>query len=278
MDQLNGRTALVTGAASGIGLAMTQAFIAEGMNVVMVDVESDRLEKAARELRASGANIITAVVDVSKAHQVQSLAERVDAEFGPVHLLCNNAGVEVIGATWEQTLDDWRWVIDVNLWGVIHGVHTFLPRMRASGQECHIVNTASMAGLSSAAYMSSYNVTKFGVVALSETLYKELAHEGSKVGVSVVCPGLIKTHILESRRNRPGDHPDEGTFGEASQGFRAALSAGVQSGYEPAEVARQVVEAVKEGHFYVIPAQEQVFKGALTRMDDIKHGRNPTVR
>lgn len=279
MDELEGKVAVITGGASGIGYAMGEAFAAEGMRVVLADIEKERLAAAAKTLAdVSGAEVRAVETDVSKPESVEALCHAAYDAFGAVHVLCNNAGVATIGATWEHTLDDWRWLLDVNLWGVIYGVHYFLPRMMAQEEGGHIVNTASMAGLGTSPFMSIYDVTKFGVMALSESLWKELRVSGSKVSATVVCPGLINTDIMSSRRNRPAERAETGAFGEAAQGFRQALTNGLASGYPPSEVARQVLECVKEDRFYCIPAQERVFEGALMRFDDIRERRNPTLR
>jgi NAD(P)-dependent dehydrogenase (short-subunit alcohol dehydrogenase family) len=278
MEQLKGNVAVVTGAASGIGLAMSQAFAAEGMKLVMSDIEGDRLESAANALRANGADVLTVRANVAKAEEVEALANATFDHHGAAHIVCNNAGVEVLGQVWEHTLDDWRWVMDVNLWGVIYGQHYFLPRMMQQGGEGHIVNTASMAGLTTSPFMSVYDVTKFGVMALSEATYKDLQVAGSPIGVTVVCPGLIRTEILHADRNRPEERAETPQYSEATQAFRKNFRAILEGGYGPEEVARQVVEAVKGGQFYCIPAQEQIFQGALARFDDIRERRNPTPR
>ncbi|HEY7205960.1 MAG TPA: SDR family NAD(P)-dependent oxidoreductase, partial [Methylomirabilota bacterium] len=179
MKSFSGRVAVVTGAASGIGLALAERFAGEGMKVVMADIEAGALATASEGLRRTGAAVHATRVDVSRAEDVERLAVETYRAFGAAHVVCNNAGVAVIGAVHEHTLADWQWVINVNLWGVIHGVRAFLPRMLAGGDEGHIVNTASMAGLTTAPFMSVYDVTKHGVVALSESMYKELAVTGA---------------------------------------------------------------------------------------------------
>src|SRR5262249_41922895 len=182
---------------------------------------------------------------------------------------CNNAGVAVIGAIHEHTLADWQWVINVNLWGVIHGVRLFLPRMLAGGDEGHFVNTASMAGLTTAPFMSVYDVTKHGVVALSESMYKELTSSGALIGVSVVCPGLIDTNIMRSSRNRPESLADEGKAGPMAQAFGQSLSDRLAGGYPPSEVAKQVVAGIREGRFYIVPAQPDVKGNIAIRANDL---------
>jgi NAD(P)-dependent dehydrogenase (short-subunit alcohol dehydrogenase family) len=272
------RVAVVTGAASGIGLALAERFAAEGMKVVMADIEAAALATAADGLRRKGAAVLATRVDVSRAENVDRLARETYDAFGAAHVLCNNAGVAVIGAVHEHTLADWQWVIDVNLWGVIHGVRAFLPRMLGGGDEGHIVNTASMAGLTTAPFMSVYDVTKHGVVALSESMYKELQITGSPIGVSVVCPGLIDTNIMRSSRNRPENLADEGKAGPMAQAFGQSLSDRLAGGYPPSEVAEQVLQGIREGRFYIVPAQPEVKGNIAIRAEDLLALRNPTLR
>jgi NAD(P)-dependent dehydrogenase (short-subunit alcohol dehydrogenase family) len=272
------RVAVVTGAASGIGLALTERFVAEGMKVVMADIEAGALATASEPLRRKGAAVLAIRVDVSRPEDVERLAEETYRTFGAAHVVCNNAGVAVIGAVHEHTLADWQWVINVNLWGVIHGVRTFLPRMLAGGDEGHFVNTASMAGLTTAQFMSVYDVTKHGVVALSESMYKELTVTGAPIGVSVVCPGLIDTKIMRSSRNRPESLAEEGKTGPMAQAFGQALSDRLAGGYPPSEVAEQVVAGIREGRFYIVPAQPEVKGNIAIRAQDLLELRNPTLR
>ena len=278
MKTLRGRVAVVTGAASGIGRALAERFAAEGMKVVMADIEGPALAAAAEGLRKTGAALLATRVDVSSSEDVERLARETYAAFGAAHVLCNNAGVAVLGAVHEHTLADWQWVINVNLWGVIHGVRAFLPRMLGGGDEGHIVNTASMAGLTTAPFMSVYDVTKHGVVALSESLYKELQVTGAPIGVSVVCPGLINTAIMRSARNRPDALAEAGKTGPAAQAFGQALADRLSGGYPPSEVAEQVVQGIREGRFYVVPAQPEVKEGIAIRAQDLIALRNPTLR
>lgn len=270
--------AVVTGAASGIGLALAERFAAEGMRVVMADVEAAALAAAAERVRPAAPGVLATRVDVSRAEDLERLAEETYRAFGAAHVLCNNAGVAVIGAVHEHTLADWQWVLGVNLWGVIHGVRAFVPRMLAAGHDAHIVNTASMAGLTTAPFMSVYDVTKHGVVALSESMYKEFEATGAPIGVSVVCPGLINTNIMRSARNRPADLGNEGKHGPMAQAFAEGLAERLTGGYPPSEVAEQVVRGIREGRFYVVPAQPEVKAAAAVRAQDIIELRNPTVR
>jgi len=278
VKRLDGRVAVVTGAASGIGLALCERFAAEGMKVVMADIEAGPLAAAEATVRRTAPAVLASRVDVSNADDVERLARETYDAFGAAHVVCNNAGVAVLGATHEHTLADWQWVINVNLWGVIHGVRAFLPRMLAGGDEGHIVNTASMAGLTTAPYMSIYDVTKHGVVALSEAMYKEAQVTGSPVGVSVVCPGLIDTSIMRSSRNRPESLGDAGKAGPMAQAFGQNLADRLATGYPPSEVARQVVDGIREGRFYIVPAQPEVKAGIGVRAQDLLELRNPTIR
>ena len=278
MKNFRDRVAVVTGAASGIGLALAERFAAEGMKVVMADIETGALATASEALRRNGAAVLATHVDVSRPADVERLADETYDAFGAAHVVCNNAGVAVIGAVHEHTLADWQWVINVNLWGVIHGVRTFLPRMLAGGDEGHFVNTASMAGLTTAPFMSVYDVTKHGVVALSEAMYKELTVTGAPIGVSVVCPGLIDTNIMRSSRNRPESLAEEGKAGPMAQAFGQALSERLAGGYPPSEVAEQVIAGIREGRFYIVPAQPEVKGNIAIRAEDLLELRNPTLR
>lgn len=278
MEKLQGRVAVVTGAASGIGLALAERFAAEGMKVVMADVEAAALDSASAAVRAKAPAVHAVRTDVSRGEDVERLARETYAAFGAAHVVCNNAGVAVIGAVHEHSLADWQWVMGVNLWGVIHGVRAFVPRMLAGGDEGHIVNTASMAGLSTAPFMSVYDVTKHGVVALSESMFKEFEATGAPISVSVVCPGLINTSIMRSSRNRPPELSEEGKAGPMAQAFGQALGDRLTGGYPPSEVADQVVRGIREKRFYVVPAQPEVRKAATIRAQDIIELRNPTPR
>lgn len=251
MDDVRGKVAVVTGGASGIGRALATRFVAEGMHVVIGDIEEGPLRTTADEIGAVGV-----VTDVTDAASVAALADATMERFGAVHVVCNNAGVGGGGQIKDLTLKDWKWVIDVSLWGVIHGIHSFLPHLRANDDGGHIVNTASIAGLVSGPGIGPYNAAKYGVVAISETLALELEAEGSNVGVSVLCPGLVRTNIFTSQRNRPAalrNEQKKTTARSANQDIADALLA---QGIDPSIVAGKVLDAILSGRLYVITHPE----------------------
>jgi NAD(P)-dependent dehydrogenase (short-subunit alcohol dehydrogenase family) len=283
MKDFIGRTAVVTGAASGMGLAFCHRFAAEGMNIVLADIESEPLAMAEAAIRAKGAKAVALRTNVMSADAVQKLADVAFSTFGNVHILCNNAGIAAgAGGTtlrmraWESSLEDWQWTLGVNLMGVVHGLNAFVPRMLENGDEGHIVNTSSLAGLMSSG--SPYNVSKFGVECLTEGLYKDFKQMGAKLSASVLCPGLISTNILDSDRNRPpelgkSDHSGRAETQQFAQVFTAALKAGIP----PEEVAETVLQAIKDDQFYIIPAQPGFMDRVKVRLDDIANMRNPTI-
>jgi NAD(P)-dependent dehydrogenase (short-subunit alcohol dehydrogenase family) len=273
VDSLNRKVAAVTGAASGLGRAMALAFAREGMHVALADVELKGLSSVAEEVRALGVRAISCRTDVSRSEEVDRLAEKTVNELGAVHVVCNNAGVSPLGAVWEHTVDEWRWILGVNLWGVIHGVRAFAPRLLEQG-EGHIVNTASVAGLICPSGSGAYNVTKHAVVALSETLHHDLRERGSAVGVSVLCPAYVPTGIAQSERNRPEDVRTSEKSG-ATLAREAMLKKAVASGRLSADdVASAVVDAVKTRRFYVLTHPR--IKGAIrARMEDVLEERPP---
>ena len=276
MKEFRGKVAVVTGAASGIGRAMVQRFAREGMKVVLADVEEAALERAAREIEASGASALAVRTDVSKAAEVERLAQVTLEKFGAVHLVCNNAGVAMSAPTWMNTVADWEWVLGVNLWGVIHGVRVFTPILLAQGVEGHIVNTASMAGMISAPGMSAYHVSKFGVVTLSETLYYELTLLGSPVRVSVLCPGFVNTRIFDAERNRPAELGDTAPKIPGAEEMEQLGRQLVAAGSPPSLVADVVFEAIRADRFYIFPHPEWK-QHIRTRMEDILAERAPTL-
>lgn len=276
MKNFEGRVAVVTGAASGIGRAIAERCAEEGMCVVLADIEKSALDMAAAELSANGANVLAVQTDVSNAAAVEALARQTLDKFGAVHLLVNNAGVAG-GNVSTGTLADWQWVLGVNLWGVVHGVRVFTPIMLNQDTECHIVNTASVAGLLPGG-LGIYTVSKHAVVALSETLYQELAQANAKVKVSVLCPGFIRTRIGESERNRPTELQNEAmavTLGDVAA--RQAMNEMIQLGIPPDQVADLVFEAVQNEKFYILPNAEGYKPAIKARMEDILQERNPTI-
>ncbi len=277
MKEFKGKVAVVTGAASGIGRALAERCAREGMRVVLADVDEAALSEAEREFGETGADVIAVRTDVSKAEEVEALARRTLDAFGAAHLLFNNAGVGAGTTVWESTLADWEWVLGVDLWGVIYGVRTFVPVMLEQGDECHIVNTASMAGLVSGPALGVYKVAKHGVVSLSETLCCELALVKSKIGVSVLCPGGVNTRIMDSERTRPAELRNDSAVGSAHPAVaqaEAMLHRIVEAGMPPSEVAAAVFDAVRDGRFYIL-THEDWKTHVLKRMGDIVHGRNP---
>lgn len=275
MDSLGGKTAVVTGAASGMGRAFAERFARAGMKVVLADVEVPRLDAVARGIEAAGGEAVAIRCDVSKWDEVAALAQASIRRFGRVHVVCNNAGV---GGGTDDSLENWHWVLGVNLWGVVHGVRAFLPHLMEHG-DGHIVNTASMAGLLTGAVGSPYTVSKFGVLAYSETLYKELQLAGSTVGVSALCPGLVNTDIADSERNRPEAlrprHAAELTPDQ--EAMREMMRELLRSGMEPAAVADLVHDAILAKRFYIFTTDE-FSPMVAARHRAIEEGRNPDAK
>lgn len=276
MLDFQNKVAVVTGGASGIGRALAERFAEEGMRVVIADVEQSALERAESEMRSDGAEVLAVRCDVSKAHDVKVLAEETIKAFDSVHVLCNNAGVGITGSTWTLPLEDWEWVLGVNLWGVIHGLHYFVPLMLEHNQECHIVNTASMAGLTSGGNMAPYHVSKHGVVTLSEGLHHELRQAGANIRVSVLCPGWVDTNINESDRNRPGGRIPEKDLERAAKKFRNLVGESLKGGLSPKDVAGMVLNAITDDIFYILPHAH--WKNMIhSRLEDIIQQRDPSI-
>ncbi len=276
MKQFQGKVAVITGAASGLGRAMADRFAREGMRIVLADIEPNALAKAEAEMKAAGAIVIGVRTDVSKAAEVEALAQKTLEAFGAVHLLANNAGVAEGGNVWDHTVADWEWVLGVNVWGVIHGVRVFTPIMLAQQCEGHIINTASVAGLISPPGMGIYSVSKHAVVALTECLHHDLVQKTDKLKCSLLCPAYVPTGIAESGRNRPAALKQTREKTAAELAFDADLKKAVQSGkLSAADVAQQVFEAVREERFYIL-THPRINAAIQWRMQDILACRNPT--
>ena len=275
-----GKTAVLTGAGSGFGLECARIGARLGMKLVLADVQQDALDKAAAEMKAAGAQVLAQRVDVSDAAQMEQLAQRVQERFGAPHFVFNNAGVGAGGLIWENSVQDWDWVLGVNLWGVIHGVRLFTPMMLDAAKKDpaysgHIVNTASMAGLLNPPNMGVYNVSKHAVVSLSETLHQDLALVTDQVGASVLCPFFVPTGISHSERNRPGGlaaaKPTRSQLIGQAMNDKAVTSGKVTA----AEVAQLVFDAVAAGRFYIY-SHPKALVSVQTRLEDVVQARNPT--
>jgi NAD(P)-dependent dehydrogenase (short-subunit alcohol dehydrogenase family) len=280
ISNFQGKTAVLTGAGSGFGLECARIGAKLGMNLVLADVQQDALDRAKAEIEATGAQVLAMLVDVSKAEQVEALGAATLARFGAPHFVFNNAGVGAGGLIWENTAKEWDWVLGVNIMGVAHGVRVFTPMMLEAAAkdpawQGHIVNTASMAGLLNAPNMGIYNVSKHAVVALSETLYQDLALVTDQISASVLCPFFVPTGISQSHRNRPQDAaPAEPT---RSQLIGQAMSdKAVGSGkVTAAEVAQKVFDAIAANQFYIY-SHPKAIGSVQTRLEDVLQARNPT--
>lgn len=267
MKNFQGRVAVVTGAASGIGLATATRFAEEGMQVVLADIQEDALDTAVSALGEAGHEVTGVRTDVSCYDQVKNLAARALDAYGQVNIVHNNAGVVRAGTLDELSLEDWQWVLGVDLWSAIYGVKVFLPLIKQAG-EGHIVNTASSAGLQSTPNIGPYNVAKFGVVALTETLKLELDEANSPIGTSVLCPGAVRTRICESDRNRELTGIPAGVASATEQTFKTMAGAIVNEGLAPSEVAERVLNAVKNTDFWILthPEWQNVMQERVTGM------------
>lgn len=276
MQDLQDKTAVITGAASGIGLAMAHRFGAAGMKLVLGDVEQAPLDAAAAALSEAGYDVAAQQIDVRELDEIRGLERLATERFGQVHVLCNNAGVGSGGAVADpDDIELWRWTIDVNLWGVIYGCKVFLPGMLEHGEPAHVVNTASMAGLGSAPMMGPYNISKYGVVALSETLSKEMQMGSSQVGVSVLCPAFVQTEIGNSRRNLPPEvaatQPENEPGGEMQSFIAGLIAAGLPTNV----IADAVHDAVVDNKFWIL-THEETLPGITDRARQIVEGENPS--
>ena len=280
ISDFRNKTAVLTGAGSGFGLECARIGAKLGMNLVLADVQLDALDRAVAEMEAVGAQVLGMRVDVSKADQIEALGAATLARFGAPHLVFNNAGVGSGGLIWENSLQDWEWVIGVNLMGVAHGIRVFTPMMLAAAEQDaafqgHIVNTASMAGLLNAPNMGIYNVSKHAVVSMSETLYQDLALVTDQISASVLCPFFVPTGITESHRNRPdavkADRPTRSQMISQAMSQKAVSSGKVSA----AEVAQKVFDAVAANQFYIYSHPKSI-GSVQVRMEDVLLSRNPT--
>jgi short-subunit dehydrogenase len=272
------KVAVVTGAASGIGYGLSEKCAKEGMKLVLADIEEKALANAYSNLESIGAEILKVKTDVSKREEVEALAEVTYDNFGEVNLLINNAGVGVGGPLWEFTIVDWEWVLGVNLWGVIHGIKAFVPKMLKQDSYGHIINTASTAGFASGPYNGPYYVSKHGVVVMSEVLHHELKLIRSKIRVSVLCPGFIKTNIIECERNRPPDLTDvtEKVVNRDVQRYLEYMRSSVDSGMSTESLADIVFDSIRNEKFYIFPNPEWKERFKI-RFEEILEEHTPTT-
>lgn len=276
MQDFDGKVAVITGAASGFGREFARTAARLGMRLVLADVEREALDAAARELAGQGAEVIAERVDVSRGADVERLAARARTVFGGVQLLFNNAGVACGGYAWEHSERDWQWVLGVNLWGVIHGIRAFVPMMLAQNEECHIVNTASAAGLVSPPLMAAYNVSKHGVVALSETLYQDLHMAHADIGVTVLCPAFVNTGIAHSERNRPAQLNNATAATPSMRALQQATERATGAGkLSAADIARATYDAIRNRQFYLV-THPTIVPSIELRLQDILAQRHPS--
>jgi NAD(P)-dependent dehydrogenase (short-subunit alcohol dehydrogenase family) len=274
MKTFQGRTAVITGAGSGFGREFAKACAAEGMKLVLADLRQEGLDATAALPELAGCEVLTQTCDVAKPEQVEALAAAAEARFGKLHLIFNNAGVAVSGPLWTATLDEWNWTLGVNLMGVVHGVRSFVPRLLAHGEDAHVVNTASIAGMVSGAGQGVYCVSKHAVVALSEVLHHELRMVGAKVGVSVLCPAFVPTGIAESNRQRPDGYGDRNTHPMSQMIEDMARKAVAKGRISATEIAAMTLQAVREDRFYVL-SHEKTKTAIEGRMRHILDGLPP---
>ena len=276
MNEFGNKTAVVTGAASGIGLELAKVFAEQGMNVVLADIEQSKLTEAVDAVAALDAQAIGVLTDVGSGESVAALCQASVDGFGSVQVLCNNAGVYTGGHVWEQTEDDYEWLIRVNQWGIIHGLRHFVPQMIAQGDECHIVNTSSMASMCTLPFAGVYHMTKHAALALSECLFHELAMTAPQINVSCLCPELANTGIAASARNRPADLGEE-NITEMQKMSMTAITDATAGSLPPRVLADRVLQAIKDKVFYILPPEDNPWRDtANTRLEDIHLVRNPT--
>lgn len=276
MNEFGGKTAVVTGAGSGIGFDLAKVFAEQGMNVVLADIEQGALDKAVAEITALGGEVIGVLTDVGSGESVAALCTATVDRFGSVQILCNNAGVYTGGTLWEQTEDDYEWLIRVNQWGIIHGLRQFIPQMIAQGDECHIVNTSSMASMCTLPFAGIYHMTKHAALALSECLFHELSMTAPQINVSCLCPELVNTGIATSSRNRPSNLAQE-NITDMQKMSMAAITDATAGSAPPRLLAERVLQAIKDQAFYILPPTGNPWRDtANTRLEDLSLVRNPT--
>lgn len=281
MQQFEGRVAVITGAASGIGRELAGKAVELGMRVVLADIEAAALDASAAALAQRGAEVTPVRVDTSRPEQIEALAEAVRSRYGAPHLVFNNAGVSTGGLVWELSQRDWDWTLGINLMGVVHGIRLFVPMMLAAAgrdpaYEGHVINTASMAGLVNAPLMGAYNVSKHGVVSLSETLFHDLALVTQQIHAHVLCPYFVPTRISESERNRPAAACNAGTLTRSQEVAKEMGARAVARGHvSAAQVAAAVFDALREHRFYIY-SHPQALAPLRTRCEDLLAGRNPS--
>jgi len=276
MNELRNKTAVVTGAASGIGLELARVFAEQGMNVVLADIEQPKLNEAVDAVTSLGAEALGVLTDVGSGESVAALCQASVDRFGSVQVLCNNAGVYTGGLLWEQTEDDYEWLIRVNQWGIIHGLRHFVPQMISQGDACHIVNTSSMASMCTLPFAGVYHMTKHAALALSECLFHELAMTAPQISVSCLCPELVNTGIAASARNRPAELAEE-NITEMQQMSMTAITDATAGSLPPRVLADRVLQAIKDGAFYILPPDDNPWRDtANTRLEDLRLVRNPS--
>lgn len=276
LKEFKGRTAVITGAGSGFGREFALIAADRGMNLVLADIQADSLAETETMVTARGAEVLSMKTDVGDAASVEALRDACLERFGAPGLLFNNAGVAVGGLAWENSVSDWEWVLRVNLWGVIHGIRCFVPAMIQAGRPAHVVNTASVAGLLSPPTMAVYNVSKHGVVTLSETLFHDLRMVGAPVGVSVLCPAFVPTGIADSGRNRPENLRSTQAPTASMRAAQASTEKAVRSGkISAADVAAMTYEAIEQDQFYIV-THERIMDSVRLRVADVSERRNPT--
>jgi NADP-dependent 3-hydroxy acid dehydrogenase YdfG len=275
MKMFSGKTAVITGAGSGFGREFARTAASLGMNLALADIQQDALDAITEELRAGGTQVLALRTDVSKQADMETLAAQTFETYGGANLLFNNAGVGAGGFVWENSVADWEWVLGVNVWSVIHGIRLFVPKMLAQGDECHVVNTASVAGLLSAQTMGVYNASKHAVVTISETLYQDLRVAGANIGVTVLCPAFVPTGIANSERNRPAEL-SSAPLTESQKIAQAASNKAVSSGkLTAADVAAKTFDCIRQQKFYCI-THPKILGSVELRLQDILLQRNPT--